>query len=292
MRDRVKVAVFKTVSAVLEALPLRTDVSLLSWALPKVLRRSTKRAYLRANLATVTGGRASDPAYERHTDRALASYGQYWAEGAKLPALSPAQRASGFVIGEGLEHLEAAYATGRGVIVALPHIGSWEWGGSIIADHGMPMTVVAEELTPPALFEWFCEKRERLGITVEGLNDSAGSKLLQVLQGGGVVGLLCDRDIQGGGAPVSFFGSPVTVPAGPATLALRTGAVLLTAACYIGPGDGHHAVISAPIPAERLGKLREDVYRVSQLVTSSLEGFIRRAPEQWHVLEDRFAPLP
>jgi len=71
-------------------------------------------------------------------------------------------------------------------------------------------------------------------------------------------------------------------------LALRTGAVLLTAACYMGPGDDHYAVITPPIEAERQGRMRDDVYRISQAVTTSLEGLIRRAPEQWHVLEDRF----
>jgi KDO2-lipid IV(A) lauroyltransferase len=222
------------------------------------------------------------------TKRAFASYGQYWAEGAKLPALSPERIRRHFVVGEGLEHLEAAYATGKGVIVALPHIGSWEWGGSVITAQGMPITVVAEELDPPALFEWFRRKRAAVGITVEPLNASASSTLLKVLRAGGLVGLLCDRDIQGGGIEVTMFGRRVTVPGGPATLALRSGAVLLAASCYIGPGDDHYAVITPPIESERTGHLRDDVQRVSQALTDVLAGLIRRAPEQWHVLEDRF----
>jgi KDO2-lipid IV(A) lauroyltransferase len=87
---------------------------------------------------------------------------------------------------------------------------------------------------------------------------------------------------------VDFFGSRVTLPGGPATLALRTGAVLLSAACYMGPGEDHFAVVTPPIVAEREGRLREDVTRVTQLVAHELEGLIRRAPEQWHVLEERF----
>ena len=83
--------------------------------------------------------------------------------------------------------------------------------------------------------------------------------LLSTLKEGKIVGLLCDRDIQGNGIPARLLGEEVTIPAGPATLALRTGAVLLTAACYAGPGDGHHAVIMPPIDTTRTGKLREDV---------------------------------
>ena len=79
------------------------------------------------------------------------------------------------------------------------------------------------------------------------MNEHAGTILLQTLRDGGVVGLLCDRDIQGNGVEVEFFGERVRIPAGPATLALRTGATLVAAACYSGPGRDHFAVITPPI---------------------------------------------
>ena len=247
---------------------------------------SAKKANLATNLGIISG--QTSPADYDEVDRALRSYGQYWAEGLKLPALGMDLLREHFVIGEGREHLVAAHAAGKGVIIVLPHIGSWEWGGAFIVSEGMPMTVVAEELEPPELFQWFTQQRERLGIRVVGLNSSASAVLLDVLGSGGVVGLLSDRDIQGGGAPVEMFGHDVTIPAGPATLALRTGAALLTACCYIGPGDDHYAVISPPIVVERQGKMREDTYRISQIIADELADLIRRAPEQWHVLEDRF----
>jgi lauroyl/myristoyl acyltransferase len=223
-------------------------------------------------------------------DRGFGEYGRYWAEGAKLPALSRTTIHDRFVIGEGLEHLIEAKARGAGTVIALPHIGSWEWGGSFLDQLGMGMVAVAEELEPPALFEWFKEKRESIGIRIEPLNAHAGTVLLQTLKAGGVVGLLCDRDIQGNGIVVEFFGEDVTMPAGPATLALRTGATLVAAGCYSGPDRDHFAVISAPIEAQRSGRLREDVQRVTQSIAYELEGLIRRAPEQWHVLQPRFNP--
>jgi KDO2-lipid IV(A) lauroyltransferase len=87
----------------------------------------------------------------------------------------------------------------------------------------------------------------------------------------------------------ALFGATVTVPAGPATLALRTGATLVAASCFSGPGRDHFAVVTPPIDTQRRGKMREDVARVTQDVTRELEFLIRRAPEQWHVLESRFA---
>ncbi|HEY5304502.1 MAG TPA: hypothetical protein VIJ86_10645 [Acidimicrobiales bacterium] len=291
MKPRTRVALFKGAGAVLEWLPERVDVGIARYLGVRLGLRSKSRANLEENLQRVLSGPSLTPTPEllqRYVRRGFANYGQYWAEGAKLPALSQRTITTRFTIGEGRQYLDDAFAQGRGVVIALPHIGSWEWGGAFIASLGMPMTSIAEELEPPELFAWFKSKREAVGIHIEGLNAQASSKLLGTLKGGGVVGLLCDRDIQGGGIQVEFFGTRVTLPGGPATLALRTGAVLVAAACYTGPGRDHFAVITPPIAVQREGRLREDVTRVTQLVAYELEGLIRRAPEQWHVLESRF----
>lgn len=292
MANQARVALFKTIGAALERLPERVDVGLARVLAVTVGRRiKVTRQHLRTNLAhaLARSGDSIDPALlESFVDRGFASYGQYWAESAKLPALSKKTISSRFVIAEGLEHLLAAKALGKGIVIALPHIGSWEWGGSYLASLDMPMTAVAEELEPRELFEWFRAKRQAIGINIEPLDARAGTVLLQTLREGGVVGLLCDRDIQDNGILVDFFGERVTIPAGPATLALRTGATLVAAACYSGPDRDHFAVVSAPIAIERTARLRDDVTRVTQAIAVELEGLIRRAPEQWHVLQPRF----
>jgi len=249
--DALKVTLFKTLGAVMERLPERFDVALAKRLARFMGRRGTDgRANLRANLAHVLGDAEIDDAtLERFVDRGFESYGQYWAEGAKLPGIAPAKVFERFRIGEGLEHLYDAKARGRGTIIALPHVGSWEWGGSYLNSLGLGMTAVAEDLEPPELFAWFKAKRESIGIRIEPLDGHAGTVLLQTLKDGGVVGLLCDRDIQGNGIEVEFFGERVRLPPGPATLALRTGATLVAAACYSGPGRDHFAVITPPIAA-------------------------------------------
>lgn len=287
----------KSLGALLEVLPERVDVAL-ARRLARRLgpRNSSARLNLERNLTHAlfeerhVGSRSSDEALlARFVDRAFASYGQYWAEGAKLPGLSQGVIDDRFTISEGMEHLVAAREARRGLVVALPHVGSWEWGGSFLNSLGLGMTAIAEELEPPDLFEWFKKKREAIGIRIEPLNEHAGTVMLELLRGGGVAGLLCDRDLQGNGVEVEFFGERVTMPAGPATLALRSGATLVAAACYSGPGRDHHAVVTAPIDTTRQGKLRADVTRVTQLVAHELEGLIARAPEQWHVLQPLFA---
>lgn len=292
MATKARVALFKTLGAVLEALPERADVAVASAIAATIGRRNKgARENLSRNIAhalSPNGSSTSDELLELFVNRGFRSYGQYWAEGAKLPALAKSVIYDRFTIAEGLEHLREGKERGKGVVIALPHVGSWEWGGSFLNSLGLGMTAIAEDLDPPELFAWFKEKRESIGIRIEPLNEHAGSVLLSTLRGGAIVGLLCDRDLQGNGVEVEFFGERVTMPAGPATLALRTGATLVAAGCYAGPGRDHFAVITPPIEAERTKKLRDDVTRVTQLIAVELEGLIRRAPEQWHVLEDRF----
>lgn len=291
MNGRTKVFAFRLIAAILERLPLRWTLAAVAVVSPGVARLSSTRAKVARNLRVIAsgGGEAmSEVVLDRAVKRAFESYGHYWAEGAKLGGLDTASIQRPFAMGEGSHHLFEAYERGRGVVVALPHTGSWEWGGAAIAARGCALVVVAEELTPPELFDFFVTKRERIGLRVVPLNTDATAILLDALGSGAIVALLCDRDIQGSGIEVEFFGRRVTMPAGPATLALRTGAALVVACTYIGPGDGHVLVVAPPLTVERQGRLRADVSRLTQDIAHHLEGFIRRAPEQWHVLEDRF----
>jgi len=128
------------------------------------------------------------------------------------------------------------------------------------------------------------------------LGREATGVVTRVLRGGGLVGLPCDRDVGGGGVRVEFFGEPTTMPGGPAALALRTGATLVTAAVYSGPGRHHRAVVDPPIDTTRRGPFRRDLARLTQEIATRFEVLIGAHPEQWHVfqpvwLADRTVPV-
>jgi KDO2-lipid IV(A) lauroyltransferase len=119
---------------------------------------------------------------------------------------------------------------------------------------------------------------------VVGLGPSAGTEALAMLRENRAVCLPSDRHVGGVGVEVEFFGEQTMLPAGPATLALRTGAVLLPIAVYDRPG-GCHGVVRPPIAIERRGRLRDDVARVTQVLAGELEVLISAEPEQWHLLQ-------
>jgi KDO2-lipid IV(A) lauroyltransferase len=108
---------------------------------------------------------------------------------------------------------------------------------------------------------------------------------LKALRDNGLLALVCDRDLRGDGVDVEFFGEHTTLPAGPATLALRTGAVIVPVAVYFRPHGGHHAVVRPPLDTSRQGSLREDVARITQALAREFEGLIAAEPQQWHLLQ-------
>jgi KDO2-lipid IV(A) lauroyltransferase len=243
-----------------------------------------RREVVARNLRRVVGPDVGDAELQRLVRRAFASYGRYWADAAGLDPSRTSALGAGVTL-EGAEHVRAAHRAGKGAVVVLPHVGSWEIGAVWAAREGFPLTTVAEPLEPPELFAWFVAQREALGMRVLPLGAHATTELLSTLHKGGFVALLADRDIVGDGVEVELFGERTRLPGGPALLALRTGAPVIAAAVYMRPRGRHHLVVRPPLEVERQGHLRDDVVRVTQAVAHELEALVRLAPEQWHVFQ-------
>ena len=226
---------------------------------------------------------------ERHIRRAVQksyeSYARYYIETFRLPLLNAKQIQSGVSI-EGFEHIESGLQLGKGVILALPHLGGWEWSGRWLIQRGHRLNAVVEKLESPQLFEMFLQLRKKYGVQVIPLDDSAGVAVQQALARNEIVALLSDRDIQGTGIEVEFFGERTTIPTGPAFFALRTGAALVPLATYFSKRlDGHETIVRPALEVRRLATLREDLQRISQDLAYELELLIRRDPAQWHLFQ-------
>ena len=251
-------------------------------------RRSMIERHLRRADPTIGGARL-----RRSVQEAFDSYTRYWLESFRLPHLSGSAVERGMHV-QGYDHVVEALEAGNGVILALPHLGGWEWAGRWLVERGHGITVVVEEIEPPELFEWFADLRRKLGMNVVALGPAAGREVLAALKRNDVVCLLSDRDIQHTGVEVEFFGENTTLPAGPATLSLRTGAPLLPTAVYFTDRtDGHLGVVRPPIDLSRSDEgLRSDVARVTQALAHELEHLIRRAPHQWHLFQPNWPSDP
>lgn len=247
-------------------------------------RDKARRAMVERHLRRIHGPGLTGRALDRAVGHAFASYARYWVESFRLHHLTAADL-DARMSWQGIGHLEDSVEAGKGTIIALPHLGGWDLGGAWLCTVGYPLTVVVEPLEPPELFAWFVEFRQSLGMTVVPLGPDAGKEILRALRNNGVVCLLSDRDVGGGGVEVEFFGERTTLPAGAATLGLRTGARVLPTAVYYDRGRGHSGIVRPPLVLERSGKLRDDVIAGTQALAHELEDLIRKAPEQWHVMQ-------
>ena len=242
-----------------------------------------KRLVVARNLERVLGRTMSAAEKRRRVAKTFEWYARYYAESFRLPSVPVSEIDQGFGY-EGFGEIAAAVDRGQGPILALPHLGTWEWAAWWLAlVPKFKVTAVVEPLEPPELFEWFVGFRESLGMNIVPLGPYAARTSIQALKQGQVLCLLADRDIQGNGVPVEFFGEKTTLPAGPATLALRTGSPLIPSAVYW-RDNTRHAISTPPLDTKRRGKLREDVARLTQDLARDFEYLISQAPEQWHML--------
>jgi len=221
----------------------------------------------------------------RAARRAFGFYGRYWAETfwVRPRRRDAILRRTNIA---GIEHLHDAIESGRGVILALPHVGNWEAAGLRGTAEGARVLAVAEDLGNERIVQWFVDQRNMMEIDIVIARKGARvtRRLLSQLSTGGAIALLCDRDIKGGGVEVEFFGERTTLPAGPAALADRTGAVLLPVGTYFGPGSRYDFEVRPPLEIVPGTDTGEKVQATTQALAGVLEEIIRREPEQWHLV--------
>jgi KDO2-lipid IV(A) lauroyltransferase len=245
-------------------------------------RRSMLRNYRR-----VLGQEAPAGEISRVARRSLVNYCRYLADFVRFPSLSPAALIARVSGAEGFARVDAALARGKGAIVVCMHFGNWDMGAGAAAARGYPLTVVAETFSDERLDAMVVGARERLGMKVLKM-EKAGPSLVRTLRRNGVLALLIDRPVPGDGVQVQFFGEDVEVPAGPARLALRTGAAIVPFAfARVRPGSADIvALADFEVSCARTGDDKADVRALTQSIMRSHERFIRERPDQWYMFRE------
>lgn len=291
MNPRVTAAAYRTGWATVRAMP--GPLASAGFALiadQTFLRGGPAVRRYESNLRRVVGPGMSDRELRRLVHAGSRSYLRYWREVFRLPTMSRRRIIDGMHV-ENVAALRGAYDAGRGVILALPHMGNWDHAGAWCVHNGMPFTTVAERLEPASLFERFVAFRERLGMEVIPLTGGAKPPyqlLAERLRQGRMLCLLADRDLTATGVEVDFFGEPARVPAGPAALAYDTGAVLLPVTLWFVPG-GWGARIHDPVPhaaaADDPAGRRDAVRSMTQTLLRAFEQGIAAHPQDWHMFQ-------
>ncbi|MFV1989297.1 MAG: phosphatidylinositol mannoside acyltransferase [Acidimicrobiales bacterium] len=286
LRSRALVGVYSGGQQLARILPARSVLRVsrvLGHMAFRVMR--SQRTMLTRHMRRAVAPESSAAEIEGLVRAAFVSYVRYYIESFRLTNLSAETIDEGVVVSGG-DPVFQALADGRGAVVVLPHLGGWEWAAYWFTRvKGLRITAVVEAIEPPELFEWFRKFRQGIGINVVPLGAGAGNEVIAALARNELVVLLSDRDLQGNGAEVNFFGETTTLPSGGAILALRTGAPLFPLAAYFGAGEQHEILVLDEIDTRREGRLRQDAARITQDVAYALEVLIRRAPDQWHLLQ-------
>jgi phosphatidylinositol dimannoside acyltransferase len=278
--------------------PLRTSYSLgarLVRAVPPGVRYSAaafggtcwwavdpgRRRNAWANYAAVLGLPEDDPRVRRVARRAFANYGRMLADFLLIGSLTR-EDVETMVTATGLEHVEEALAAGRGAILALPHMGSWDFAGSFAGVWGLRVAAVAETF-PGSLNDAVVAARSTHGLEVIPVGRAAVRAINGVLDDNGLVALLCDLP-HGPGTEVRLFGRRAVVPSGPAAIACRRRVPVIPVYSHRTHSRRYHVHVDPPIepPADDRCRGKAGAAEVMQRVVDRFEVFIREHPDQWY----------
>lgn len=254
-------------------------------------RQGPRVQVLEANLVRVLGDDVDGKVLRDASRGVMRNYGRYWLEIFRLPILPVERLVDGMHDDYGAaQQILDAVATGRGLVIALPHMGNWDQAGAWIITKGAgSFTTVMERLEPESLYERFVTFREGLGMEV--LPASGGVRpfgiLAERLRAGKIVILPADRDVTGSGIEVEFFGEKAKMMGGAAALAVLTGAALVPATLWF-EEDGWGVKIGAEVQQPSEGTRSQKIAAMMQDVARFFESGIREHPHDWLMLQRVF----
>jgi phosphatidylinositol dimannoside acyltransferase len=241
---------------------------------------------LESNLARVLGPGATEERIREVSKQGMRNYMRYYCDTFRLETWSR-ERVYETIHVEGEQMLRDTLASGRGAIVALPHMGNWDHAGAwaaTLTDGGF--TTVAERLKPEKLFERFLHFRESIGMEVLPLTGGSGTfaGLMRRVRSGGLVCLVAERDLTEHGVPVEFFGETTKLPAGPAALAVATKAALYPVTLWYDETSLHAKIWpELEVPAE--GTKPQKIAQLCQKLADTFAEGIAAHPADWHMLQ-------
>ena len=189
------------------------------------------------------------------------------------------------VVLEGEEHIKRALEQGKGVLALSAHLGSFTMIGARLAAAGFPFSVVVKQPADERFARLIDGYRAQIGIHTISAKPrrEAVRNILKALRRNHIVLVIAD-EFKSGDVMVEFLGLKVPAPRGPATLALRTGAITLPMFVTRAADDSLRLSVGAPIAAVECADLETSVVATTALYTRYIEAAVRKTPDQWNWL--------
>ncbi len=265
-------------SAIVNALPVwfgyaLADVGGLTsyWVLPR------KRQAARTNFSVALDRPPASPPVGRIVRKSFRTYSRMVVDVLRLRTM-PIERLKSWIELHGLEHLDAALARGKGVILVTPHVGNWEPASNVVAMFSYDvLAVVGSGLVSRAV----SQSRQRAGMTVVE-HTRAARPAMRALRQNSVVILVADLVKDYRAAPVRLFGRDAHIAAGPAHLAVRTGAALVPVVSIRQADNTSIIRCEPPLYVDQHADTVAESNRLSQAIAAYFERTIVAHPEQWY----------
>ena len=282
MKDNLSAYAYFAGWRIVRWLPERTAYRLAYAVADFLTKRNGKNvSRLRSNLQR-TQPNMTEQDSDQLVFNAMRSYMRYWCDTFRFPDWST-QRVRETVTVKNEHLLLDAIAAKTGVIVCLPHAGNWDHAGAYFCAKGIHLVTVAEHLKPEKLFLKFLSYRQAMGMEVLPLDGRVLGTLAQRLRQGALVALVADRDLSRSGIDVTFFGGPARMPAGPALLAMKTSAPLITA--FVSYTDSGIHIDFNEVAIPNSGSDEDRVLEIIQRMAKQFEDGISKHPQDWHMLQ-------
>ncbi|MEU4688525.1 phosphatidylinositol mannoside acyltransferase [Actinoplanes sp. NPDC023714] len=284
MKDQLTALGFTAGWRLVRALPEGVAKRLFTAAADRAYRANGKGTQrLRGNLRQVVGPDMPDTLVRD----GLRSYARYWMEAFRLPSKTKRQFLDGFFMEpDSYAVMKKTIAEGNGIVLALPHVANWDAAATWVISHDWQLITVAERLKPESVYKQFLDYREGLGMRILPLTGGDRSPLDVLgehLRQGWVVPLLADRDLSRNGVEVEFFGGRTRMPAGPAILAIRTGAPIFAVDLWYSASRVEARLRPITPPTE--GPLDQRVRATTQQIADAFALGIAEHPQDWHMLQ-------
>lgn len=205
-----------------------------------------------------------------------------------LPNMNERLRAETTII-DGIDRILEVLDSGRGVIMFTAHCGNWEWLSYVMGSYGRPVSVLHRERDQPDMNRYIIELRAKAGVRTIGRGTTSSAKeMIQTIRNGGMLAFVIDQNIRTESVKIPFFGKPALTPIGPVNFAIRTEAMISVSYIHRLPDGRHHAQFLEPTECRK----GDDPIALATEITRKYEEQIRRHPEQWVWVHDRWRERP